>query len=83
MADDGQNVAVIAENVNENNISSTNNTPQTDEPPAQVNGWLMKRSRRTHKWKKRWFQLNNTELAYGRSEEVSFAATRPSLPIDK
>ena len=37
---------------------------------TQVSGWLMKRTRISRKWKRRWFQLKNTELCYGTSSEV-------------
>lgn len=38
--------------------------------PIELSGWLMKRSRHSHKWKKQWFHLIRTDLFYGDSEKV-------------
>ncbi|KAI0212921.1 hypothetical protein LSAT2_002102, partial [Lamellibrachia satsuma] len=35
----------------------------------ELSGWLMKRSRHSHKWKKQWFHLIRTDLFYGDSEK--------------
>lgn len=34
-------------------------------------GWLMKRSRLSHKWKRKWFLLKNADLFYGSDPQVS------------
>ena len=40
--------------------------------PIELSGWLMKRSRHSHKWKKQWFHLIRTDLFYGDSEQVNY-----------
>ena len=41
-----------------------------DEQVSEMAGWLMKRSKISHKWKKQWFHLKKTEICYGNSAEV-------------
>ena len=42
----------------------------SDETAVEMKGWLMKRTRFTHHWKKQWFVLKNVELYYGDDEQV-------------
>ena len=43
----------------------------SDIQTLEIKGWLMKRTKLSHKWIKTWFLLTNTELCYGKSAEVS------------
>jgi hypothetical protein len=43
----------------------------SDIQTLEIKGWLTKRTKMSHKWIKTWFILTNTELCYGKSEEVS------------
>ena len=54
----------------ENNQQKTAENGADDIPVAELSGWLMKRTKITHKWLKTWFHLKNTELYYGKSAEV-------------
>lgn len=35
----------------------------------EMSGWLMKRSKISHKWKKQWFHLKGTDMFYGDTNE--------------
>lgn len=37
----------------------------------EMSGWLMKRSKISHKWKKQWFHLKGTDMFYGDTNEVN------------
>ena len=41
-----------------------------DDVTQEMSGWLMKRTKISHKWKKQWFILKKTELHYGNTPEV-------------
>src|SRR6218665_128374 len=62
--------------INENNSSSisTNNSeshlPIDSGDSSETFGWLMKRTRISHKWKKQRFCLKNADLYYGNAEQV-------------
>ncbi len=68
----------MANDEQENKKSVENNQPneaqaaeaEENDIPAPC-GWLMKRSKISHKWKKQWFQLKNSDLLYGKEEGVS------------
>ena len=47
------------------------------EPPTEseldgptTSGWLLKRSRLAHRWRKQWFHIQNSDLYYGDTAEV-------------
>ena len=58
------------ENVTNNHEKPTENGT-SDIQNMEIKGWLMKRTKISHKWVKTWFHLTNTELSYGSSAEVS------------
>ena len=66
MADDESPSAEITENNQQKPTENGTDDIQIDE----MTGWLMKRTKITHKWLKTWFHLKNTELYYGKSAEV-------------
>lgn len=51
------------------NSPSENGT--NDIQTTEMKGWLMKRTKLTHKWNKTWFHIANTELSYGKSSQVN------------
>ena len=59
----------------ENEVASQAETAQTNgqdhDQIEEPSGWLLKRSKISHKWKKQWFQVKATELHYGDEEGVS------------
>ena len=61
-------------NLNLNQQLPENANGESEETRQQNNlahvGWLFKRGKISHKWKKRWFQLHDKELQYGRCEQV-------------
>ncbi len=66
----------MADGAQENNDSSERNDSQPssntsrEEQLTELSGWLTKRSKLSHKWKKQWFHLKNTDLLYGNSDQV-------------
>lgn len=60
----------------DNNSSSISTNNSDSHPPtdsgdsSETCGWLMKRTRISHKWKKQWFCLKNADLYYGNAEQV-------------
>ena len=46
------------------------NTPEGEQLP-ETSGWLLKRTRISHKWQRQWFILKKNELHYGETEGVS------------
>ena len=59
-----------------NDSASKNSTLQSnkgeeDDKIQQMSGWLMKRSKMSHKWKRQWFHLTETDLVYGDNAEVN------------
>ncbi|XP_078001228.1 PH domain-containing protein DDB_G0274775-like [Glandiceps talaboti] len=68
-----QNDASSAANVEsgENDVVNGENSSAEDkpaEPEYQKSGWLMKRTKLTHKWERQWFCLKKTQLHYGCTE---------------
>ena len=68
----------MANEEQDSNATVENNPPNEVQPAEEEEnhipetcGWLMKRSKISHKWKKQWFQLKNTDLLYGNEEGVS------------
>lgn len=61
---------------------STNNSesrfPTESEESSETSGWLMKRTRLSHKWKRTWFCLKNTDLYYGHTEQDA----RKKIPLE-
>ncbi|XP_070578958.1 PH domain-containing protein DDB_G0274775-like [Ptychodera flava] len=53
-------------NVNGENGATDDNKEANTE--YQKSGWLMKRTKLTHKWKRQWFCLKKTQLHYGNTE---------------
>ena len=56
-----------------NNVDHGPEVTTEDDSPTQVHGWLRKRSKRTHKWKRKWFTIRDKDLLYGNSEQVRYA----------
>ena len=61
---------------------AVNGTSEKSSPPpseqgsqeehlTELTGWMMKRTKVTHKWKRQYFHLKNTELLYGDTQQVS------------
>ena len=65
--------AVENHEANHNHIaeSPADETTETETPKHEHSGWLMKRTKLSHKWKKKWFVLKNSDLHYGDQEGVS------------
>ena len=61
---------------NDNNVNNGGEVTQEDVTAAEIQGWLRIRSKRTHKWKKKWFIIRNKDLVYGDSEQVSLGVPR-------
>ena len=63
-----------------NSLADTNDHNSTvgqfvedeDDMEYMKSGWLMKRSKVAHKWKKQWFLLKRTQLFYGENSQVGF-----------
>ena len=55
---------------NTNNQENATENGTNDIQAMEMKGWLMKRTKITHKWIKTYFHLTNTELCYGKSAEV-------------
>ncbi|XP_002737808.1 PH domain-containing protein DDB_G0274775-like [Saccoglossus kowalevskii] len=60
---------------NSENPAVNGDNSGTDEPQEEQDhcktGWLTKRTRLTHKWKRQWFCLKKTQLYYGETENNS------------
>ncbi|XP_060079502.1 PH domain-containing protein DDB_G0274775-like [Ylistrum balloti] len=52
-----------------NSLNTTSSHNDDSVTHIEMKGWLMKRSKMSKKWKKQWFLLKNTELAYGDTPE--------------
>ena len=60
-SDDAKNAIENGDKLSENHSNDT----------SEQSGWLYKRTRLSHKWKKKWVVLKNNELHYGDQEGVS------------
>ena len=70
-----QNSITMADGETENNHpegehNQTHEKTDDKNELIELSGWLMKRSRHSHKWKNQWFHLKRTDLFYGDSEKV-------------
>ena len=56
-----------------NNVASKTQEPENQETEQipEMRGWLMKRTKISHKWKRQHFHLKNTDMFYGDTTEVS------------
>nr|XP_054759861.1 uncharacterized protein LOC129265996 [Lytechinus pictus] len=61
-----------------NNTLSTRSSHDIYDLDDTKSGWLLKRSRVSKKWKKRWFALRRDELIYGHNSE----SLDKSIPLD-
>lgn len=69
MANEETENATVGDNEVVNSVHTNGTDIDSIEEPS---GWLLKRSKISHKWKKQWFQLQSTELLYGDEEGVSY-----------
>ncbi|ELU07716.1 hypothetical protein CAPTEDRAFT_199525 [Capitella teleta] len=56
---------------NDRNSCSSREKDASDETVSEMTGWLMKRSKLSHQWKRKWFHLKKTELCYSDSPEAT------------
>lgn len=66
------------------NVNNSVEQPDTDtaeylDQMNSISGWLMKRTKLTHKWKNTYFTLKDTNLLYGNSENVRKAKRQSQL----
>ena len=64
--------------VDKNDLQQSDHDADDDKIP-ETSGWLMKRSKLSHKWKRQWFHLKNTDLFYGDSSQVKRHFTSVSV----
>ncbi len=54
-----------------NNVTKDENTTETTTQKPEKSGWLLKRTKISKQWEKKWFSLKERTIFYGDSPDVS------------
>ena len=58
-------------NLDINNVAREENTAETATQTTEKSGWLLKRTKHSKQWERKWFSLKEKTIFYGDSPDVS------------